>query len=398
MFHHLLNSRLLHMVVACLLLASAGGAQAGKATAPATLYSYFSVGEPERASVPIQGNLKPSFVLMGGGPDVDEGFRWLIKKAGITKANGGRLVVIRATGTEAYNPYIFYSDASLSTTAAPVDQWVGGAQLGLSSVETLIIPSAAAANDARVNQLVDRANVVWIAGGDQKDYITKWKGTALESTLKAHIGRNTPMGGTSAGLAVLGAFDFAALNGTVTSLQAQADPHNKYMTLDPSPLSDYTGFISPAAFKGMVFDSHLDERDRMGRLITFMARAVGRDGTSGCNGGYLGETVVRGIGLGVETALLVEGDGLGSYSAKRETNISTTTTSGVYFVTLKVSPSVCEAGKPLSFGSTSAFEVRKLRETAGFINFDASTVPVFTTGTVTNGVLSPASRKGAFSY
>ncbi|MFM1908534.1 MAG: hypothetical protein RL459_1336 [Pseudomonadota bacterium] len=400
MFQEMISHRGARFGLACFVLAASSIAMAAKAPppAPATTYTYKWLGDPEKAGITVQTNLKPSFVLMGGGPDVDEGFRWLIKKAGITPATGGRLVVIRATGTDAYNPYIYYSDASLSPDTLPVDQWVGGAQMGLSSVETLIIPTRAAANDLRVNQLVARANVVWIAGGDQKNYIEQWKGTALEDTLKAHLVKNTPMGGTSAGLAVMGAFDFAALKGTVTSLQAQANPYNTYMTLDPSPLSNETGFISPLAFKNIIFDSHLDERDRMGRLITFMARAVAPNGTTGCGGGYLGETVVRGIGLGVETALLVEGDGAGTYTVQRQTNVSTTSTSAAYFVKLKVAPSVCLAGKPLSFPSSAAFEVQRLDKTGAFINLDASTLPVFSSGTITNGVLSPATRKGAFSY
>jgi len=49
---------------------------------------------------------------MGGGPDVDQAFQWLIERAGIKPGTGGRLVIIQATGTEAYNPYI--------TTAMPL--------------------------------------------------------------------------------------------------------------------------------------------------------------------------------------------------------------------------------------------------------------------------------------
>ncbi|CAF4186842.1 unnamed protein product, partial [Adineta steineri] len=40
--------------------------------------------------------------LVGGGKDVDEVFQWMIKKAG-----GGDFVVIRASGTDAYNSYIY---------------------------------------------------------------------------------------------------------------------------------------------------------------------------------------------------------------------------------------------------------------------------------------------------
>jgi hypothetical protein len=39
---------------------------------------------------------------MGGGTDVDAGFRWMLPRC-----NGGNFVVIRASGTDAYNEYIY---------------------------------------------------------------------------------------------------------------------------------------------------------------------------------------------------------------------------------------------------------------------------------------------------
>ncbi len=41
-------------------------------------------------------------ILAGGGSDVDEAFKWMISKSG----GGGDIVVIRASGTAAYNSYI----------------------------------------------------------------------------------------------------------------------------------------------------------------------------------------------------------------------------------------------------------------------------------------------------
>ena len=177
------RARALVAAVCALGLAIAGGgAQAGKA-APKPTYAYSSVGDP--AFVPqLASRTTPSYVLMGGGPDVDEAFRWMIKQAGITSTSGGRLVVIRASGDGAYDPYIYYSNAASSRAAADiVDGWVGGASLGLTSVETLVVPDIAAANDPFVNRVLAGASAVWIAGGDQADYIKFWKGQALERTL-----------------------------------------------------------------------------------------------------------------------------------------------------------------------------------------------------------------------
>jgi len=334
---------------------------------------------------------------MGGGPDVDEAFRWMIQQAGVQPGTGGRLVVIRATGDGAYNLYIYYSNAASSTAAgAIVDGWVGGASLGLGSVETLVIPSTAAANDPFVNAVVGRANAVWIAGGDQSDYIKYWKGQALEKTLGALMKNNVPVGGTSAGLAVLGQFDYAALNGTVTSAQALDNPYNKYMSFDPAPLSTTGGFIAPPALANTILDSHLDARDRMGRLVTFVSRLVASYPGSGsqqfgCAGGVLTNGAARGIGMSVESALLVNWDATGGhYSGRRVTNNpAPDTEAAVYFVNVTQGPTLCASGKPLSVGA-SAIQIRKLADSTTTINLsDWSGFPIYRSVGVNAGTLSP---------
>jgi len=354
---HWLSGRTLVRWWAGVLLASVFGL----ATAGGKPYSYYITGNAQATT--LASPPAPSIVLMGGGPDVDEAFRWMITRAGIKPGTGGRFVVIRATGTEAYDPYIYYSDAGLTTSRTIADQWVGGASLGLTSVETLVIPNITAANDAFVNSVVSKAHAVFIAGGDQSDYIKYWKGTKLEQTLQDLMANNVPMGGTSAGLAVLGQFDFAALRGSVTSTQALDNPYNKYMTLDPAPLSLTGGFLAPPALANTILDSHVDSRDRMGRLISFVARLVAPDGNTGCSGGILttgrvNSTNARGIGVGVETALLVQGNGnTRPYTARRVTNPSTTTQSAVYFVRPLNPPTVCASEKPLTM---TTIEIQKL--------------------------------------
>ncbi len=380
-------------VLALSLTAAVGAAHAGKGPP----YTYTSVGNP--ATAPSVGSVQPypSYVLMGGGPDVDEAFRWMIKQAGVKPGTGGRLVVIRVTGDGAYNPYIYYSSPSSSTASADiVDGWVGGASLGLTSVETLVIPSIAAANDPFVNATVGRANAVWIAGGDQSDYIKLWKGQALERTLNTLMKNNIPVGGTSAGLAVLGQFDYAALSGTVTSAQAMSNPYNKYMTLDPAPLSTTGGFLAPPALANTIFDSHLDARDRMGRLVTFVSRLVASYPGSGsqafgCTGGVLANNAARGIGVSVESALLVNWDPVnGHYAGRRVTNNPPPTTeAAVYFVNVTQGPTLCASGKPLSIGA-SAVQIRKLADSNTVINMsDWSSFPIHRSVGVNAGVLSP---------
>jgi cyanophycinase-like exopeptidase len=365
---------------------------------PIPLYTYAAVGNPGAVVTAPESRPTPSYVLMGGGPDVDSAFRWLIQQAGITPATGGRFVVIRATGTDAYNPYIYYSDDQSSTSSTIADQWVGGASMGLSSVETLVIPSVKAANSPAVNAIVARANVVFIAGGDQSHYIRFWKGTALEQTLRALMQKNVPVGGTSAGLAVLGQFDYSALYKSATSEKSMLDPYYRDITFDPSPLSLTGGFIAPPALDSLILDSHFDSRDRMGRLVTFISRivapTVAPSGSFGCAGGVLpassgGKQTARGIGIGVETALLVKGNGVGApVTATRITNPSTTSESAVYFVRPSVPPTVCKPQVPLSISSV---EVRKLANDKEVFNLtDWTGVPVYRFVDVNAGQLLPA--------
>lgn len=339
---------------------------ASKPSSPTTTtkapYTYYVSGTVKEVP-PLAPKAVAPTVLMGGGPDVDSAFRWMIDKAGITPATGGRFVVIRATGTEAYNPYILHSKDRKYTGPIPQQGWVGGELQGLTSVETLVIPSRAAANHPDVVAVVSKANAVFIAGGDQSDYIKYWKDTDLSRTLETLMGKNVPIGGTSAGLAVLGQFDYAALNGTVTSVQALSNPYNTYMTLDPNPLSSVKPaerFLAPPALDGTILDSHLDTRDRMGRLITFTSRLVAATPNAGCPGGVLATPAARGIGFGVETALLVEKDAnTGDFVGTHSTNPPEfrTTDGAIYFVRPSVAPSICASGTPLT---TYTVDIQKL--------------------------------------
>ncbi len=387
-------------------------AWAQKSPKPATAsYTYVAYGQPEApvaSTVASKRAQTPSVVIMGGGPDVDEAFRWMIQRAGVTPGSGGRFVVIRATGTGAYNDYI------LDSSGAAWPSYVGGDALGLSSVETLVIPDMAAANHAFVNEKVGRADAVFIAGGDQSNYIKQWKGTRLNDTLNALLGKRVPVGGTSAGLAVLGQFDFAALNGTVTSAQALADPLNKYMTIDPNPQTYATsstssagGFLVPTVLQRTLADAHLDERDRMGRLVAFTARMVGPDGTaSGCAGGIhtvktagvplsptLNDSVARAIGVGVESAVLIEGDGSSTpIKGTVVTNSDTTTASAAHFLIATQVPTRCVSRKTLSGVKVQGVRVKPNQSFNLSTWSGEGTDPPYTL-TVTDGVMT-----GNFQY
>jgi cyanophycinase-like exopeptidase len=300
---------LLRLLLALAIVALGAAPVASAAPKAKTSYDYYVTGNPADAAS-SQPPRSPSTLLMGGGTDVDAAFRWMIDKSG-----GGDFVVIRATGADGYNQYIYEMG-------------------GVDSVESLVIPTLDAANDPFVVERVRKAEALFIAGGDQSDYIEFWKGTALDDAIRDLVRRNVPIGGTSAGLAVLGQFDFAALKGSVTSADALANPYNRRMTLDRD-------FLTAAAMTGVITDSHLDERDRMGRLLAFLARLT----NSG--DGWISVEAARGIGVDPSTAVAID-KGVATRLADQDAN-GADLGGSVYFLRPSVAPTVCEPRQPLTF-------------------------------------------------
>ena len=325
-------------------------------TTPAS-YTYISLGDTKFSSTASPSPTEQSIMLMGGGYDVGEAFRWMITRAGVKPGTGGHFLVLRATGTGAYNPYILSEANTVDPTTPMLYEMVGGATMGLSSASTLIIPNRTAANDAAVAAIIRTANAIFIAGGDQADYYNYWRGTKVEAELRAALAHNIPIGGTSAGAEMLGEFAFVALGGTVTSSMALSDPFNKYMSIDPlNTLTYTTSFVSPAALAATITDVHVNTRDRLGRTIAFMAR-LGK----GCNG-PINDLATRGIALDEETALLMAGSSMAlAVNPKNPANF----TSGLYYgansaylLKATTSPNVCQSRTPLSIPSANVVVTR----------------------------------------
>ena len=267
-------------------------------------YSYYRVGNTSD----IGASTRSGTVLMGGGADVDEALQWMCDRAG-----GGDFLVIRATGTDAYNPYI------------------GSLCPGLNSVATLIVPSTAGANDPSVVKAVENAEAIWIAGGDQSNYVTYWKGTLLQGALQAKVG-SIPIGGTSAGMMVLTQFIYSALlSQGVTSSQALADPFTKYITLDRD-------FVAIIDLENAIGDSHFVTRDRMGRTLAFMCR-VSASGWSASP---------RAIAVDEETALLIDGS-----------NAAVVGTGAAYFLQAPGPAEVCQPKAPLTYSAIGVYRVSR---------------------------------------
>ena len=95
-------------------------------------YKYFRAGN----SGDVQAKTQAGFALMGGGKDLDQAFKWMCERSG-----GGDFLVLRATGDDAYNPYV-------------------QELCHVNSVSTLVIPDRAAATDPFVAAAIRKASAV----------------------------------------------------------------------------------------------------------------------------------------------------------------------------------------------------------------------------------------------
>jgi cyanophycinase len=287
--------RLLHLWLA-LLTVFAGGVRGAD-------YEYFLTGSAADAK---PARTEAGLLLMGGGGDVDDAFRWFVRQAG-----GGDIVVLRASGGDGYNDYLFSR--------------IGG----VDSVETLLFHQRAAADDPRVLTIIRQAEGIWLAGGDQSRYVKYWKDTPIGAALNAHVRAGKPLGGTSAGLAVLGEFSYSALDpGTLTSPIALQDPFDRRITLERN-------FLHLQRLRGVITDSHFSQRSRLGRALVFLAR--------------LAEPARRerlvGIGIDERTALAIEADGTA--------RVITSGAGRVWLLRPGPPPETLAAGRPLTLRDVS---------------------------------------------
>ena len=281
-------------------LVACGALICALAVAQTSTYKYVRIGSDQDAAT----RAVAGYALMGGGSDLDEAFDFLCKKAA-----SGDFLIVRAAGGDDYNSYV-------------------NQLCHVNSVATLIIPGRAAANDARVAEIILKAEAVFIAGGDQARYINWWQGTLVQDALNEHIMAGKPIGGTSAGLAVLGDYIYSAQgdapdDASLTSAQALANPYAPRVTVRRD-------FLKLRLLRNTLTDTHFAKRDRMGRTLVFLARIVQDRWSSD----------PRAIAVDEKSAVLVEADGKARVIGPGF---------GAYFIQVTEKPSVCRAETPLSF-------------------------------------------------
>jgi cyanophycinase-like exopeptidase len=201
--------------------------------------SYFTGNPNDTTTHPHAG-----VCMMGGATEDDNAMKWFLQRA-----DGGDVLVLRTSGSNGYNSYMY--------TLGP----------DVNSVESIVFNDPSASYEPYVLQKIRQAEAIWFAGGDQWTYVTYWRKTPVDSLVNIAIQqRHIVVGGTSAGMAILGKYYFSAQNGTVTSPAALANPYNSKVTVDS------TRFIQCAFMGDVITDTHFDDPDRRGRLDVFLSR------------------------------------------------------------------------------------------------------------------------------
>jgi cyanophycinase len=196
---------------------------------------------------------------------------------------------------------------------------------------------------------IDHAEAIFFAGGDQSVYLSEWMDTPMQKHIQAAIDRGVPVGGTSAGCDVQGGLIYSAINDSVLSSEALADPFNFRVTLQERPFMNHT---SPPILTTVIVDTHFITRDRMGRLMTFLAR-LWQDGHHAI-----------GLGIDEQTAFAIDRNGTATLLRQAEDG------GRAFVLTPTTGPETCEKKRPLVF---SDVKVQKLDAAFGD-KFDFATM------------------------
>ncbi|HLL72047.1 MAG TPA: hypothetical protein VK363_11470 [Pyrinomonadaceae bacterium] len=255
----------------------------------------------------------PAHDFGGGSTDVDAALQWIIDQVrGCTScATKIDVVVLRSSGSNGYNDYIY-------------------AMNGVDSVESLVITSRRDASNAGVEATIRNAEVIFFAGGDQCNYVQFFKGTPIETAVESVYARGGGVGGTSAGFAILSDFVYDGCNGSAVSSDALADPYHRTITFT------YDFFKFPN-MEATIAETHFVPRDRMGRLMAFIARQI-KDGVAAS---------ALGVAVNERTSLVVDRNGLAHVLGD----------GAAYFVLGDHMPEVCAPRTPLTFSNFKIWKV-----------------------------------------
>jgi cyanophycinase len=293
----------------------------------APVSSFHTVGNP--------GDVSPAtvfgLVLVGGGGRCNEAYRWLIERSG-----GGDFVLLTADIYSNQEDDEYFADMR---------------QLGaIDSITTLTVDNRAKADSVEVEDVIRKAELLFIDGGDQSRYFNLWNGTRLQKAVQTLLReKKIPVGGTSAGMAVLSELAYIPFYEGVTSAQALADPFHVNMNFIKK------GFFSVDCMANTICDTHWSERNRCGRTIAFLARIL--------SDGLAPLSRARAIACDERAAVCIDGN------AQAVVFGGDDAADYAYFLSCRSMPERCLPGQLLHW--PEAVSVWKMRGTeAGLNSFD----------------------------
>ncbi|MCX6169764.1 MAG: Type 1 glutamine amidotransferase-like domain-containing protein [Ignavibacteriales bacterium] len=209
-------------------------------------------------------------------------------------------VLLVGGGTENYGdwsdqPYKWFVEHApnqkiLVLSYADTTTWFSGYFPSLSQckVSNKFISSTAQANDSSIYRLILQHDGIFLRGGDQAQYVSKWKNTLTQKAIKEVFQRGGVIGGTSAGEMVLSNVSY-----TSGSTDNGAILRNPNATINLE--EDFLPFVQNA-----IAESHTNERGRLGRLPVFLARYKDSKGKE-----------ITGIAVDANTAVAIDQNGIG---------------------------------------------------------------------------------------
>ncbi len=269
-------------------------------------WKYFRTGNVDDSSA----TPRAGYALMGGGARQGPAFKFLCERT-----NGGDFLVLRA---DTEDDYVKRVNEEIRATCP------------LNSVATIVFSNREDSADSKLVQIIEQAETIFLAGGDQSNYVRFWQDTPIQNAINRHIAAGRPIGGSSAGLAVLGEFSFAAMIDTIDSSEALANPYGNKVTISRD-------FLRIPLLAGVITDTHFAKRDRMGRLVTFLARIL-QDGWT---------QQVRSVAVEENAAVLLEPDGQAKIVGLGP----------AYFIEAPKPPEVCRKSTPLRITGISVHRV-----------------------------------------
>jgi cyanophycinase-like exopeptidase len=178
-----------------------------------------------------------------------------------------------------------------------------------------------------------------------------WKNTKTMDAINYLLNvKKAPVGGTSAGCAILGELYYSGENGSVVSDEALSNPYHPNVTLYAND------FLKAPFMKEVLTDQHYVARGRQGRHLAFLARMLKDKGIQ-----------AKGVAADEKTAVCIASDGKATVYGKGKAFFLMTDQNK--------NPEVCESGQALDWNwkQTAARVYTITGSDEGSGSFDLST-------------------------